>query len=158
MKYDSIPKKVECKNHSDLVTNFTCSYKKIGWKKAKYNFDGALQPNLEVSDILVREEKRLHFHFKRIIIYLWVSDKVHYVSAWIKSWVSCIWTKRLCCECMLISEWDVDTCYGSVVVWLYEKSIKRNQYFTSLSVFSKRNTAFFAHTYGIKLKFNKNYF
>lgn len=65
MKYDSIPKKVECEKHSDLVTNFTCSYKKIGWKKAKYNFDGALQPNLEVSDILVMEKKTA-FSFKKI--------------------------------------------------------------------------------------------
>lgn len=52
-KYDSIPKKVECKIHSDLVANFTCSYKPTGWKRAVYNFDGVIAPNVQLFDLIV---------------------------------------------------------------------------------------------------------
>lgn len=51
--FDSIHKQWSCKKHSDLIENFTCNYRRLGWKKAVYNADGYLRPGVELSDIYV---------------------------------------------------------------------------------------------------------
>lgn len=52
--FEGIPKHMACtKFNSDLISNFTCSNKKLGWKKAKYSFDGYIKPGIEINNLIV---------------------------------------------------------------------------------------------------------
>lgn len=52
--FETTPKQIECtKFNKDLVANLTCSYKRLGWKKAKYNFDGYLKSGVQIDNAVV---------------------------------------------------------------------------------------------------------
>lgn len=44
-----------CIKHSDLIEDFICTYKRVGWKKSVYNIDGHIKAGVSIDKVFVSE-------------------------------------------------------------------------------------------------------